>query len=162
MNKKIIFLTLSLIVGSLIFAPLQNSEAAPSTSSYTGSDGSVSKYMTKMVVQPYKKGSPYWSYIVKVCATDYPLAVATVDLKSDIEKVSLGVNSVIPLGKCSYYGAVMKANDGKTLGATMMLKSDAANEIQSILTKLPTSTQKDQLIGRLIQLYNALGYVPRF
>lgn len=167
MNKKIIFLTLSVIVGSLIFAPLQNSEAAPSTSnttSYSGNDGSVDKYMTKLVVQPYKKGSQYWSYIVKVCATDYPLAVATVDLKSDMEKVSLGVNNVIAKGKCSFYGAVMKANDGKTLGATMLLKSDASTEIQSILTKLPTSTQiqKDQLVSRLIQLYNALGYIPRF
>jgi len=162
MNKKIIFLALSVIVGSLILAPLQNSEAAPPTTSYSGSDGSVSKYMSKYVVKQYKQGSQYWSYIVQVCATDYPLAVATVDLKSDVEKISLGVNNVIPLGKCSYYGAVMKANDGKTLGATMMLKSDVANEIQSILTKLPTSTQKDQLVGRLTQLYNALGYVPRF
>jgi len=167
MNKKIIFLALSVIVGSLIFAPLQNSEAALSASntvSYTSSDGSVDKYMTKLVVQPYKKGSQYWSYIVKVCATDYPLAVATVELKSDMEKVLLGVNSVIAKGKCSFYGAVMKANDGKTLGATMLLKGDAVNEIQNILTKLPTSTkaQKDQYIGRLVQLYNTLGYVPRF
>jgi len=158
MNKKIIFFTLSALVCSLILVPLHYSEAQ----TYTGNDGSVSKYMTKLVVKQYKKGSPYWSYIVKVCATDYPLAVAAVDLKSDVEKVSLGVNAIIPKGQCSYYGAVMKANDGKTLGATMILKSDAAAEIQNILTKLPTSTQKDQLIGRLVQLYNMLGYIPRF
>jgi len=158
MNKKIIFVTLAILVGSLIIAPLQSSQAA----TYTGNDGSVSKYLTKMVVKQYKPGSPYWSYIVKACATDYPLAVAAVELKSDVEKVSLGVNKIIQKGQCSYYGAVMKANDGKTLGATMILKSDAAEEIQSILAKLPTSTQKDQLIGRLVQLYNMLGYIPRF
>jgi len=161
MNKIIIFVALSVLVGSLILAPL-HSEAAPAP--YVGHDGSVDKYLTKLVVKQYKPGSQYWSYIVRACATDYPLAVAMVDLKSDVEQVSLGVNKVIQKGDCSYYGAVMKAKDGKTLGATMTLKSDAALEIQGILAKLPTSTQtqKDQLIGRLIQLYNMLGYIPRF
>jgi hypothetical protein len=157
MNKKIIFFTLAAIVGSLVIAPLQNTDAAP----YVSGDGSVSKFLTKVKVEQYKKGSPYWSYIVKACATDYPLAVAMIDLKSDVEKVTLGVNNVIPKGQCSSYGAVMKANDGKTLGATLILKTDALTEAQSILAKLPTNKQKDQSIQRLMELYNALGFIPR-
>jgi len=158
MNKKIIFATLAILIGSLILVPLENSDAA----TYTGSDGSVSKYLTKTLVKQYKKDSPYWSYIVKACATDYPLAIATVDLKSDVEQVTLGVNSVIQKGHCSYFGAVMRANNGNTLGATMTLKSDAANELQSILAKLPTTTQKEPLIKRILELYNMLGYIPKF
>ncbi|NJK77991.1 MAG: hypothetical protein HC944_03665 [Nanoarchaeota archaeon] len=117
--------------------------------------------MTKAKVDQYKKGSPYWSYIVKACATDYPLAIAMIDLKSDVEKVTLGVNNVIPKGQCSFYGAVMKANDGKTLGATMILKTDAVIEAQNILAKLPSSKQKDQSIQRLMEIYNSLGFIPR-
>lgn len=157
MNKKIIFFALTAVVGSLITAPLQNTEAAP----YVGGDGSISKYLTKAKVEQYKKGSPYWSYIVKACATDFPLAVAMIDLKSDVEKVTLGVNNVIPKGQCSFYGAVMKANDGKTLGATMILKTDALTEAQSILAKLPSTAQKDASIKRLMELYNTLGFIPR-
>lgn len=157
MNKKIIFFTLAAIVGSLVIAPLQSTEAAP----YVSGDGSVSKYLTKTKVEQIKKGSPYWGYIVKACATDYPLAVAMIDLKSDVEKVTLGVNNVIPKGQCSFYGAVMKANDGKTLGATMILKTDALTEAQSILAKLPSATQKDTSIKRLMELYNVLGSIPK-
>ena len=157
MNKKIAFFSLAALVCSLVIAPLQNTEAA----SYVSGDGSVSKYLTKMKVEQYKKGSPYWSYIVKACATDYPLAVAMVDLKSDVEKVTLGVNKVIPKGQCSFYGAVMKANDGKTLGATLILKTDALTEAQNILAKLPSTTQKDQSIKRLMELYTALGFIPK-
>lgn len=157
MNKKIIFFALTAVVGSLITAPLQNTEAAP----YVGGDGSISKYLTKAKVEQYKKGSPYWSYIVKACATDFPLAVAMIDLKSDVEKVTLGVNNVIPKGQCSFYGAVMKANDGKTLGATMILKTDALTEAQNILSKLPSTAQKDASIKRLMELYNTLGFIPR-
>ncbi|PIN96603.1 MAG: hypothetical protein COU45_06345 [Nitrosopumilus sp. CG10_big_fil_rev_8_21_14_0_10_33_7] len=98
---------------------------------------------------------------MKACATDYPLAVAMVDLKSDVEKVTLGVNNVIPKGQCSFYGAVMKANDGKTLGATLILKTDALTEAQNILAKLPSTTQKDQSIKRLMELYSTLGFIPK-
>ena len=157
MNKKIIFFTLFAIVGSLVIAPLQSTEAVP----YVSSDGSVSKYLTKTKVEQKKMGSPYWSYIVKACATDYPLAVAMIDLKSDVEKVTLGVNNVIPKGQCSFYDAVMKANDGKTLGATLILKTDALTEVQSILSKLPSSAQKDPSINRLMELYNVLGFIPK-
>ncbi|WP_255458215.1 hypothetical protein [Nitrosarchaeum sp. AC2] len=157
MNKKIIFFTLAALVGSLVIAPLQSTEAAP----YVSGDGSISKYLTKIKVEQYKKGSPYWSYIVKACATDYPLAVAMIDLKSDVEKITLGVNNVIPKGQCSFYGAVMKANDGKTLGATMILKTDALTEAQSILSKLPSTNQKDASIKRLMELYNSLGFIPK-
>jgi len=157
MNKKIIFFTLAALVGSLVIAPLQSTEAAP----YVGGDGSISKYLTKVKVEQYKKGSPYWSYIVKACATDYPLAVAMIDLKSDVEKVTLGVNNVIPKGQCSYYGAVMKANDGKTLGATLILKTDALAEAQNILSKLSSTTKKDTSIKRLMELYTSLGFIPR-
>ncbi|EGP94257.1 hypothetical protein MY1_1502 [Nitrosarchaeum koreense MY1] len=98
---------------------------------------------------------------MKACATDYPLAVAMIDLKSDVEKVTLGVNNVIPKGHCSFYGAVMKANDGKTLGATLILKTDALAEAQSILSKLPSTTKKDTSIKRLMELYNSLGFIPK-
>lgn len=158
MNKKIIFFSLAALAGSLILLPLQNSNAA----TYVGHDGSVSEYLTKVTVKQYKKGSSYWSYIVKACAKDYPLAVAGIELKSDIDKVSLGVNKNIPKGQCSFYGAVMQANNGQTLGATLILKSDVVQEAQDIIAKLPTSTQKEQLTGRLMELYNLLGFIPRF
>ena len=56
---------------------------------------------------------------------------------------------------------MVKANDGKTLGATMILKTDAITEAQSILSKLPSSKQKDQSIQRLMEIYNSLGFIPR-
>jgi hypothetical protein len=55
----------------------------------------------------------------------------------------------------------MKANDGKTLGATLILKTDALTEAQNILSKLPSTTQKDTSIKRLMELYNVLGFIPR-
>lgn len=158
MNKKIIFFSLIALVGSLMLLPLQNGDAT----TYVGHDGSVSEYLTKVNVQQYKKGSQYWIYIVEACAKDYPLAVAGIDLKSDIEKVSLGVNKIIPKGQCSYYGAVMRANNGQTLGATLILKDDAIREAQNIIAKIPSSPQKEQLINRLMEIYNQLGFVPRF
>lgn len=159
MNKKIIFFTFSALVGSLILAPLHTSEAQ----TYAGNDGSVSKYLTKTLVKQYKIGSPYWSYIVKACATDYALAVSMIDLKSDVEKVTLGVNQVIPKGECSYYGAVMKAKEGKTLGATLITKTDALNEAQSIISNLSKNPNRDQSIERLMEIFQTLGFaIPRF
>lgn len=158
MNKKIIFFTLAGLVGSLILLPLQNSGGEK----YDGHNDSVSDYLTKVKVQQYKKGSPYWSYIVMVCAKDYSMAIAAIDLKSDVEKISLGVNKIIPKGHCSFYGAVMKAKDGATLGATIITKDDAIKEAQKIIAKIPTTQKKGPLIGRLLELYNIIGFNPRF
>jgi hypothetical protein len=158
MNKKIIIIVLSVVAGSLILLPLQNGESQK----YIGHDGSISEYLTKIKVQQYKKNSPYWSYIVMACAENHSIAVAGVDLKSDVEKVSLGVNKIIPKGQCSVYGAVMKANDGSTLGATLITKDDAIKEAQGIIDKIPVTQQKGPLMKRLMEIYNMIGFIPRF
>ncbi|MCE9651612.1 MAG: hypothetical protein K8Q89_00915 [Nitrosarchaeum sp.] len=86
-----------------------------------------------------------------------------IDLKSDVEKVTLGVNQVIPKGECSYYGAVMKAKEGKTLGATLITKTDALNEAQSIISNLSKNPNRDQSIERLMEIFQTLGFaIPRF
>ena len=64
-----------------------------------------------------------WNYTVKVCANDYPMAIHSVILKSDMDKQVLGFNKTIKKGDCTYAAAVMKAKDGKTLGAELIQKT---------------------------------------
>jgi len=107
-----------------VMALYQPSEAA----TYQPLDSDF-KYVEKRIAEPLKGRSGYWVYHLKVCATDHSLAIAEVVLKSDMEIIYQGVNKIIPKGDCSYYGAVMKAKDGKTLGYKITQKHEAVEQI---------------------------------
>lgn len=125
MKKLIIVVVISVIVASLFLSTQQPSDAQTSSSTY----GYVDNYLTKVKVEKMKHGS-LWAYIVKACATDRHLAIAAVVLKSDIDEKFLGVNKNLRKGDCTYYGAVMNAKDGKTLGAELIEKHEALEKLQ--------------------------------
>lgn len=87
------------------------------------------KYVKEKIVKPYPGKSGWWVYLLRVCAYDYPLGITEVVLSSDTETLYQGVNKVIPKGKCSSYGAVMKAKNGDTLGYKITTTSEAAEKI---------------------------------
>lgn len=158
--KKYLIGGLSSILGlSLIFTSLQFTEAA----SYYGHDGSVSENLEKTVVKPYPGKKDTWTYVVKACATTHNLGIAGVILKSDIDQQVLGVNKSLAKGKCSFYGAVMKAKDGKTLGAELILTSQAVEKMQQILKDSPnvSDVQRKSMMKEFIRLYTMTGLMPR-
>ena len=122
----------SIAISSLLFPMYQPSEGASSVS-YAKHDGSVDQYMTKKVVKPYADKPNWWVYIVEICATDKHLAITEVSLKSDINERNLGGNKSIKMGDCTRYGAVMKAKDSSTLGATMLEKHEAIQRMQELI-----------------------------
>ena len=131
MKFKIATIILSMAISSLLFPMYQSSDAAPI--SYTKHDGSVDQYMTKKVVKQYADKPNWWVYIVEICATDKRLAITEVTLKSDIDERNLGGNKSIKIGDCVRYGAVMKAKDSSTLGATMLEKHEAIERMQDLI-----------------------------
>ena len=159
MKKYLIGGFSSIVVFTLIFASIQSTEAA----SYYGHDGSVSEYLEKTVVKPYPGKKDTWTYIVKACATTHNLGVAGVILKSDIDQQVLGVNKSIAKGKCTFYGAVMKAKDGKTLGAELILTSQAVEKMEKILKDSHSVSDKERqtLMKEFIRLYTMTGLMPR-
>ena len=133
MKKQLVGVSLASILVLLIvtFSSTQSTEAA-SSSSYYGHDGSVDEYMTKKIIRPYDKPNQ-WLYMVEICATDRPLSVSSVTLKSDMdEKYSSGFKT-IRAGDCTVAGAVMKAKDSSTLGASMLEKQEAIQRIHEIV-----------------------------
>ena len=87
-----------------------------------------SKYVKEKIVKPYSGKSGWWIYILTVCADDHNIGIAEVILSSDTDIRYLGVNKSIAKGDCSTYGAVMKANNGNTLGYKITT-SEAAEKI---------------------------------
>jgi hypothetical protein len=87
------------------------------------------KYVKQKITEPLKGHPGWWKYLIKVCADDYSLAITEVVLSSDMEKVYQGVNKGIAKGKCSYYGAVMKAKDGNSLGYKITQTHEAVEKI---------------------------------
>lgn len=144
MKKSIIIVLISVIVTSLFLSTQQPGDAQTSSSTYGYDD----KYLTKVKVEKLKQGS-LWAYIVKACATDRHLAIASVVLKSDIDEKFLGVNKNLRKGDCTYYGAVMNAKDGKTLGADLIEKHEALEKLQ----KSYGSTKPSQNLVREIFFY---------
>ena len=159
MKKKLIGLAASILAISLIFSSVKSTEAI----SYYGHDGSVSEYLEKVVVKPYGNKKDYWTYIVKACATTHNLGIAEVILKSDLDKKVLGVNKSITKGKCSSYGAVMKAKDGNTLGAELIEKYEALERMEQILKEGPdvSKNQRKVLMKEFYRLYTTIGLMPR-
>jgi len=138
MKKQFVGALSSVLVLTIIVGTFPNSEAQY----YYGHDGSVDEYLEKIQVKPYQNKKDYWVYIVKACATDHHLAIAGVILKSDIDEKKLGVNKIIPKGKCSNYGAVMKAKDGKTLGAELIERHEALDLFENSVKSVPGSSSK--------------------
>lgn len=88
-----------------------------------------SKYVKEKIVKPYSGKSGWWIYILTVCADDHNIGIAEVILSSDTDIRYLGVNKSIAKGDCSTYGAVMKANNGNTLGYKITTSSEAVEKI---------------------------------
>jgi hypothetical protein len=141
MSKKLFVVSAIILSALLLFSVYQPSNAVP----YYGHDGSIDKYMEKVKVQPYKGKKDLWVYIVKACATDHSIGVAGVILKSDIDQKSLGVNKNIAKGQCSYYGAVMKAKDGNTLGAELIQKHQALEKVSSLKNSIDGDLSRKQI-----------------
>lgn len=158
-SKKLAVLS-SIAVG-LILIVSSNDQSEALT--YTPHDGSVDDYLKKIKVSPYSNKKDTWTYIVSACATDRTIAVAGIVLKSDIDKVTLGVNKNIPKGECSYYGAVMKAKDGKTLGAELIQKHEALSRMEQIIKDSPkmTKSTRDSAMSEFNQLFQMTGFIPR-
>jgi hypothetical protein len=159
MKKQLIGSIASILVLTIVFSSLQSTDAQ----SYYGHDGSVDEYLEKIVVKPYGNKKDYWTYIVKACATTHSIAIAEIILKSDIDKKVLGVNKAIVKGKCYNYGAVMKAKDGKTLGAELVEKQDALEKMEKILKDGPSvsKSERKSLMKEFMRLYTTIGLMPR-
>ena len=123
---------ISIAISSLLFPIYQPSEGASSIS-YAKHDGSVDQYIIKKVVKPYADKPNWWVYIVEICATDRNLSVSTVTLKSDIDEKHSSGFKTIKRGDCTVAGAVMKAKDSSSLGATMLEKHEAIQRMQELI-----------------------------
>ncbi len=128
MKQKITVIA-SLTIASLLFSVYQPGDAV----TYYGHDGSIDEYMTKKTVKPYAGKSNLWTYIVEICATDRNLSIATVTLKSDMDERQSSGFKTIKHGECTIVGAVMKAKDSSTLGATMLEKHEAIQRMQELI-----------------------------
>lgn len=119
----------SAIIGVILCFSLLASVYQPSADAqYTPLDSNF-KYVKERTAEPLKGKSGWWKYHLTVCATDHSLAITEVILKSDMETIYQGVAKVIPKGDCSYYGAVMKAKDGKSLGYKIIQTHEAVESI---------------------------------
>ena len=127
--KKKTTIVASLAIASLLFAVYQPGNAV----TYYGHDGSVDEHMTKKTVKPYAGKSNLWVYTVEICATDRNLSISTVTLKSDIDEKHSSGFKTIKRGDCTVAGAVMKAKDSSTLGATMLEKHEAIQRMQELI-----------------------------
>ena len=134
-------------ISSLLFPIYQSSDGASSVS-YAKHDGSVDQYMTKKVVKPYADKPDWWLYTVEICAKDRSLSVSTVTLKSDIDEKHSSGFKTIKRGDCTVAGAVMKAKDSSTLGATMLEKHEAIQRMQELIegdNKNMSKSEKSEL-----------------
>ena len=75
----------------------------------------------------------------------------------------MGVNKSIVKGKCSFYGAVMKAKDGKTLGAELILTHQAIEKMEKILkdSQNVSETQRKDMMKEFMRMYAMTGLLPR-
>lgn len=159
MKKQVIGYATSILILTIVFSAIQPTEAV----TYSGHDGSVSEYLEKVTVKPYQNKKDYWVYIIKACATDHALGVSGVILKSDTEKIVLGVNKSIKKGDCSHYGAVMKAKDGRSLGAELIQKHESVEKQIQIIKdiKNASSSQKKIMMQEYMKIYMMTGFLPR-
>ncbi len=134
MKTKLAILA-SIVAAALVLSSYQSGSAVQ----YEPDD----EYITKVKVEPYKGKKDLWVYTVKVCAEDKRLRVVEVILKSDMAEIREGVNKSIPKGKCSFYGAVMKAKDGSTLGAELVEDHEARDKISQLKSEIPNLSKQE-------------------
>jgi hypothetical protein len=146
MIRRIASIFAIVLTASLIFSNYNIGNAATysdSTQQGTGTyQNADDKYITKIKVDPYRGKKDLWSYIVKVCP-DHNMKVIEVVLKSDSSVQRLGVNKVLLNGQCSYYGAVMPAKDGKTLGAEVIDAGEAIDRIGDLKSNLSKMSKQE-------------------
>lgn len=141
MKKTLLIIAVISMISTSLFVSTQQLTSAQT---YSNSYGSDDKYLTKVKVEKIKGN--IWAYIVKACATDRHMAIASVILKSDIDERLLGVNKNLGKGHCTYYGAVMNAKDGKTLGADLIEKHEALEKLKnSPINSKKTTLQQQEL-----------------
>jgi hypothetical protein len=100
-----------------------------------------SKYVKQKIVEPLKGKNGWWKYLLKVCADDRNLGIAEIVLSSDMETIYQGVNKGLAKGNCTYFGAVMKAKNGNTLGYKITQIHEAVDKIvESKQQKLSSSS----------------------
>lgn len=100
-----------------------------------------SKYVKQKIIEPLKGKNGWWKYLLKVCADDRNVGITEVVLSSDMETIYQGVNKGLAKGKCTYFGAVMKAKDGNTLGYKITQTHEAVEKIvESKRQKLSSSS----------------------
>lgn len=156
MKKTLIIVLISMVSISLFLSTQQNSNAV----TYPSYDGSVDKYITKVKVDKLKGKGDLWAYIVKACPDDRNIGIAEVILRSDVSERHLGVNKYLAKGKCSYYGAVMSAKDGKTLGAEIIEIHEALEKIQILEKGFSgmSKSQRSQAINEYIYYKTLTGF----
>ena len=151
--KKILTISIvSLIAAGLLsYIPVSYAE-------YKGQTYDVAdeKYITKKIEQ-YKGKKDYYTYFVKVCATDRPLAIAEVVLKSDTETFHTGNKSIISKGHCTMYGSVMKAKNPNSLGADLIQVHEALDMIKNYKFSKNPNKNIEQDINRL---HWKIGFLP--
>jgi len=112
-----------------------------STDAVTYEKQEDSKYVKQKIIEPIKGKSGWWKYLLKVCADDRNVGIAEVVLSSDMETIYQGVNKGLAKGKCTYFGATMKAKDGNTLGYKITQIHEATEKIlESKHQKLSSSS----------------------
>lgn len=159
MTTKLMAVIASALISSLLLSAYQPGAAAP----YYGHDGSVDDDLVKKMIKPLKGHADYWVYSVETCATDHAMRVSLVILKSDIDEKRLGVNKIIPMGECRSYGAVMKAKDPNTLGASLLEAHEAVEKMEKLLRDKKFMSKEDRKIAHheIMQLFIATGVLPR-
>lgn len=124
MKFGILAMILSVALLSSVYHPTDAATYQPLDSNY--------KYLKYRSATPLPGHNGWWNYMLVICATDYSIPITEVVLQSDIQTVYLGVNKVIPKGDCSYYGAVMRASDGKTLGYKVTETPEAVDKLLAL------------------------------
>jgi len=120
----ILAMVLSVALLSSAYIPTDAATYQPLDSSY--------KYLKSRTATQMPGHNGWWNYMLVICATDYSLPITEVILQSDIEVVYLGINKIIPKGDCSYYGAVMRASNGKTLGFKVTETPEAVDKLLAL------------------------------
>ena len=151
--KKIIAILVVSLIGAGLLSYIPVSFAEYKGQSYDAAD---EKYITKKIDQ-YKGKKEYYTYFVKVCAKDRPLAIAEVVLKSDTETFHTGNKSIIPKGQCTTYGSVMKAKNPNSLGADLIQVHEALEMIKNYKFSKNPNKSIEQDINRL---HWKIGFMP--
>lgn len=121
--KKLLVISVLAALAVIAATSLHASEAAVTYEQQN------SKYVKERIVKPLPGKTGWYYYMLKVCPDDHHLAITEVVLSSDMETIYEGVNSNIIKGKCSFYGAVMKAKNSSTLGYKITTTDEAAQKI---------------------------------